>query len=130
MRGFKMEIDKFKEYLTGMTHSKFTISSILSDIQIFFKSYERLNTENVQKFILDQSKSGMDAKTVVRRVSSLRRYAKFSKRSIGELGMPRARRNVNKIQIISESDLIKIRNYIDKIDNADCFKQMRLKIIC
>jgi len=129
MRGFKMEIKMFSEYLTGITQSKFTISSILSDIRIFFRSYNRLNTENVQKFVQEQSKSGMDAKTVIRRVSSLRRYAKFRKIIIGELELPRTRRNINKIQIISESDLIKIRNYIDKINKGDGLEMMRLKII-
>ena len=91
--------DAFIEYLSSISKSKFTIYSIISDVRIFFKSYESLTTENLQKFILEQSKSGMDGKTVFRRVSSLRRYAKFCKVSIGELELPTARRNVNKIQI-------------------------------
>jgi len=124
-----VQIEKFKEHLEKMSASPFTVISRLSDVKIFFKDHHKLNTEIVQKFINEQISNGHDSKTVARRVSSLRHYARFTGIQLGDLNLPRVRRRIEKIKLMSEQDAKKMTEYINKIKKEDGFELNRLKVI-
>jgi len=122
-------MQKFKEYLNKITRSQFTISSVLSDIRIFLREYDTLNTENIQGFIFSQLTAGKDGKTVNRRFSSLKHYAKYLGITIGDVKLPKNQRRVDKIQVMSEKELQEIRKFIDSIDSTSSFELLRLKVV-
>ena len=122
-------MEKFKQYLKQITRSKFTISSVISDIRIFLREYDTINTENVQGFIFSQLTAGKDSKTVNRRFSSLKHYAKHLEITLGDVKLPKNQRRVDKIKVMSEKDLQKIRKFIDSINNDSSFELLRLKVV-
>jgi len=122
-------MEKFKEYLNKITQSKFTISSIMSDIRIFLKEYNTITTANAQDFVFSQMTSGKDSKTVSRRFGSLKHYAKFNNVVLGDVKLPKTQRRVDKITVMSEKELQEIRKFIDSIDNTSSFELMRLKVV-
>jgi len=122
-------LEKFKQYLKQITQSKFTIYSVISDIKIFLKEYKEINTENAQSFIFSQLTDGKDPKTIKRRFGSLKHYAKFNSVTLGEVKLPKAQRRVDKIKVMSEKELQKIRQFIDSINSSSGFELMRLKVV-
>ena len=101
----------------------------MSDLRIFFKEYDKLNTETAQAFVFSQLTTGKDSKTVNRRFSSLKHYAKFYGITLGDVKLPKSQRRVDKIKVMSEKELQKIRKFIDSINNNSSFELLRLKIV-
>jgi len=122
-------MEKFKDYLKQITRSEFTISSVLSDIRIFLREYDTINTENAQGFVHSQLAAGKDGKTINRRFSSLKHYAKHLEITIGDVKLPKNQRRVDKINVMSEKELQQIRKFMDSIDSTSSFELMRLKVV-
>ena len=125
----RSEIKPFREFLKQGTTSKYTMYSRISDVKIFFTTHKKVDREEVQKFVVDQLSDGMDPKTVKRRVGSIRKYAEFIGVEIGKIETPQGKRRLDKIKLMSEHELLKLRFNIDEISPDDGYAKMLIKTI-
>ena len=129
INGLNRRMDEFKEYLTGIFKSRFSVYGTTSDVKIFLSNYDKLDNESIGDFVQQQTKDGKDNKTINRRIISLKHYADFQGVILGKIKSLRGQRRIDKINLVSEQDLFKIRSHIDGITSESGFNQMRIKII-
>jgi site-specific recombinase XerD len=122
-------MDKFKEWMALKGASKYTINQMSADVKKFLKEHREVNTRTVQKFIDAQTKAGKDSKTAYSKFLSLRKYAKFLGRELGEVEYPAPKRNVGAIQTMSIREFRDLSSWIRNIDRTFGFDHMRDKVI-
>ena len=124
-----MILRDFKEHLRAQAKSKYTIYQFCSDVKMYFKKYRSFSTINVQKFIDAQILNGKDPKTAYGKSLSLKHYGKFIGQPLGKLSVPKTKRRIDKINVISESEIIKTREWMNRISKSDGYEANRDKII-
>ena len=120
---------EFKEWLALRGASKYTINQRSADVKKFLKEYREVNTHTVQKFIDAQTKAGKDSKTAYSKFLSMRSYAKFLGKELGNIDRPSPKRNVSVIKTMSIKEYNELSGWVRNIDKTFGYDHMRDKII-
>jgi integrase/recombinase XerD len=122
-------MEQFKEWMVSKGFSKYTIAQMIGDVKKFLKEYKEVNTRTVQQFVDKQVKAGKDSKTSYSKYLSMRKYAKFLGKTLGEVEYPKVIRNVSAINTMSLREFTDLSRWIRKIDVGFGFYHMRDKVI-
>jgi integrase/recombinase XerD len=122
-------MEKFKEWLISKGLSKHTIAQMSADAKKFLKEYQEVNTRTVQQFVDEQVSAGKDSKTAYSKYLSMRKYAKFLGKQLGEVEYPKVRRNVSVINTMSLREFTSLSRWIKEINADFGFHHMRDKVI-
>ena len=109
-------MNKFKEWLVLKGASKYTINQMSADAKRFLREYRDVNTRAVQRFVDSQTEAGKDAKTAYSKFLSMRKYAKFIGRELGEIEYPKPKRNVSAIKTMSVREFRSLSNCVKEIN--------------
>lgn len=122
-------MEQFKEWMVSKGSSKYTIAQMSADVKKFLKEHKEVNTRTVQQFIDEQVKAGKDSKTSYSKYLSMRKYAKFLGKTLGEIEYPKVKRNVSMINTMSLREFRDLSSWIKEIDIGFGFHHMRDKVI-
>ena len=122
-------MERFKEWMVVKGSSKYTIAQMSADVKKFLKEHKEVNTRTVQQFVDEQVKAGKDSKTAYSKYLSMRKYAKFLGKTLGEVEYPKVRRNVSMINTMSLREFTDLSKWIKEINRGFGFHHMRDKVI-
>ena len=121
-----VNLKKFKKYLESTTISKASINARMSDVNIYFKQFNELNDKNLESFVHDMV-GKYDSKTIARRVSSLKKYAKFANIPIGDVDIPKQTRKIP--HVLSEAEMDTLIYKAMNIDRNDGFDMLTTQVM-
>jgi len=119
-------INDFKIYMGNQTTSAHSVKCRVSDVNIFFRHFKRLNHNTAQQFVSMQLKDDVNPLSIKRRIGSLKKYAKFIGVNIGDIDMPRAIRRLPK-NIMTEKEMISLYEEAERITRKDGIDAMTLR---
>ena len=122
-------MEQFKEWLISKGSSKYTIAQMSADVKKFLKEHKEVNTGTVQKFVDKQVSAGKDSKTAYSKYLSMRKYAKFLGKTLGEVEYPKPKRNVSMINTMSLREFTSLSKWVRGIEKGLGFYHMRDKVI-
>lgn len=122
-------MEQFKEWLVSRGSSKYTIAQMSADVKRFLKEHKEVNTRTVQQFVDEQVKAGKDSKTAYSKFLSMRKYAKFLGKTLGEIEYPKPKRNVSVIKTMSLREFRNLSSWVKEINKEFGFYHMRDKVI-